>query len=90
MSITRKVKSSMFKGEIVLGEKYTETIYGRTGVATAFVQYLTGCDQVELSWVDKNNKREGVWVDISCVERIVPSKRIKTGGPQVSPPSMGG
>lgn len=45
---------------IKLGETYTDTLHGITGIATARTEYLLGCSRVTLEFVkDGEIKREG-------------------------------
>ena len=48
-----------------LGFTYVDRITGFTGVATGYVRYITGCNQVYLTpKVDADGKqREGAWLD---------------------------
>lgn len=83
---TREIKSPHVKDKIVLGRKYRETILGRTGVANAVCMYLTGCDQVELIWLDEKGKRECCWVDCTVLEAVALPARRRSGGPTESVP----
>lgn len=77
----------------ILGKKYRELVLGRSGVASAYVQYITGCDQLSIVWLDKDEKRVEIWVDITTVEAVedpieVPEERRRAGGPsECQPPS---
>jgi hypothetical protein len=50
---------------IELGKTYTDKVSGFTGVATAYVRYLSGCNQgLIIPKVGKDgNYREGQWFD---------------------------
>ncbi len=54
--------------EFVLGKKYKETILGNEGVATAGAVYLTGCDQLKITWNDSTGRPVDRWVDVSEIE----------------------
>lgn len=58
----------------LLGWTYRDIITGFTGVATAGISYLTGCDQVSLQplpQADKpNDLPEGKWFDVTRCERV--------------------
>ena len=58
--------------DLVLGRTYMDKITGFTGVATGFVTYITGCDQVLLvpSVGDDGKRREGEWWDIVRIEPV--------------------
>lgn len=69
---------------IKLGKKYTDPITGFTGIATARIEYLTGCIQYQLQ--PKGLKadgtiKEGLWFDES---RIDPEQQGSDGGPTPS------
>lgn len=57
----------MGKIKIKLGATYSDIITGVTGVATAKVKYITGCDKVELQPRTKEygTVPESVWVDVT-------------------------
>jgi hypothetical protein len=47
-----------------LGATYSDIITGMSGIATGYVQYLTGCNQVLLQPKSKNGGNvESFWVD---------------------------
>ena len=50
---------------IELGKTYKDTITGFTGVATGYVTYITGCNQVLLTPKIKEDgtARESTWID---------------------------
>lgn len=58
---------------VILGAKYRDRITKFEGVATGFVQYISGCNQVLLAPdVDKEGKlRDSQWFDVQRIERQV-------------------
>lgn len=73
--------------KIKLGQKYKDTIHGIVGVATARIDYLTGCSQVKLEFVVNGEIKEA-WFDITLIEGVkLPAKARKLGGPTDAPPS---
>lgn len=74
------------KHDVKMGERYTENVHGREGVVTAVCYYVTGCTQVCLERLDKDNKVYEIWADITRLEKVVVSKKEqKLGGPQSHP-----
>lgn len=79
--------------QIQLGKTYTDQVTGFRGVATGYVQYLTGCNQVLLiPKVDKDGKvREGQWFDEQRMVEVKSAKPIVLDnrgrpGPDMPPP----
>lgn len=62
----RKVKLN--GKEFTLGKKYTDTLLGNSGIATAGIIYLTGCDQLQLRWNDSTGRPVEEWVDVVRIE----------------------
>jgi len=81
--------------KIVFGERYVETVLGREGVATGLCHYMTGCSQVCLEWLGKDEKRQAVWFDIGVIKvapkksaRVKIDKKAPNGGPHDNAPDM--
>ena len=76
---------------IKLGDKVQDKITGFIGIATARIEYLHGCVQIEvMPPVDKDNKKpDAIWMDEprleSIKEKAVNIKRMAMGGPDMSP-----
>jgi hypothetical protein len=78
--------------KIELGKKYQDKFTGFVGVATARIEYVTGCTQFLLTpHVDKDGKKvDGEWFDeirignVGEDESDVSLKKSENGGP---PPS---
>jgi hypothetical protein len=69
----KKVKSLKLPDQdIILGAVYKDVVTGCQGVATAFVQYITGCNQVSLAQkVDSEGKtRPNEWFDVQRLQKI--------------------
>lgn len=66
-----------------LGNRYRDKLLGVEGVATAGISYLTGCDQLLLSFTDTAGRPADLWVDVTRVEGLKVEKR--KGGP---PPNI--
>ena len=72
---------------IKLGDKVCDKVTGFTGIATARIEYLHGCIQIEvMPPVDKDGKKpDAVWIDQPRLdvwkEKAVDVKRSATGGP---------
>lgn len=65
--------------KIKLGKKYKDQVTGISGIATAYIVYITGCIHVELSppGLDKDGKQKQThWFDES---RINPDSNILDG-----------
>lgn len=79
---------------IKLGDKVRDKVTGFTGIATARIEYLHGCVQIEIMPpVDKDGKKvDGIWIDDPRLESIkddaVKIKPKSTGGPDRSPSDM--
>ncbi len=67
--------------KVKLGETYTDSISGYTGVAVASTEYINGCVRVSLQGkVDKDNKIPDVeWFD---EQQLTTNSPAETGGPQ--------
>jgi len=75
--------------EVILGQKYRDSVSGWVGVATARYEYMNGCVRIELSGADKDGKPDGYVVDIQQVEEVegsVPVVRRETGGARSNRP----
>lgn len=55
---------------ITLGKKYKDKVTGFQGVATGFVQYLTGCNQalIQPSCSSEGALRDSSWFDVQRLE----------------------
>jgi hypothetical protein len=77
----------MKQNEVVLGNRYRDTVSGWEGVATGRFEYMNGCFRICLGGTDKDGQPEDfvfdveqiVPVDAPAVERSAPSP---TGGPR--------
>ncbi len=73
--------------DIILGDEYTDTITGFTGVATGLTFWLHACERVALQSrkLTKDGKvPEAEWFDVPGVVHVVTKstpKTAKTGGP---------
>lgn len=74
-------------GAVTLGERYTDSVHGREGVATCYATHLTGCNRVCLEWSDKDGNIKDMWVDETRLEGVVQEKPEK--GPGADPPRRG-
>lgn len=80
--------------KIKLGNKVRDKVTGFEGIATAKVEYITGCDQYCVNpGVGKDGEiREGVYIDVMRLEvvdqgiSIEVSATAKPGGPQMDCP----
>lgn len=65
-----------------LGFSYVDRITGFTGVATGYVSYITGCNQVYLTpRIDADGKqRDGAWMDEQRLERAVSEQIVLDNG----------
>ncbi len=77
---------------VILGERYKHKLHKITGIAMAYAEYYTGCNQVCLEVVVGGLIKE-MWIDVSLLEPIEPKKKPKKkepvkklGGPQSHPP----
>lgn len=77
---------------IVLGQKYKDKISGFEGVATGFVQYLTGCNQALLAAKMKKDDKEpkSIWFDEQRLDpvgkKVISLDNSKTPGPDLPAP----
>lgn len=56
---------------IILGATYTDRITGLTGVATGYVEYISGCNQgLIIPKAEGNKPSEGVWFDVQRLEPV--------------------
>ena len=77
--------------KIKLGEAYTDSITGFTGIAVSMHTYLYGCVRYTLERLDKDGKIQDEWFD---EQRLVPvsndtpvAPRATSGGDRPSPPA---
>ncbi len=87
----------MTEFKLQLGLHYRETIHGRKGVATARIQYLTGCNQYKLEKLGKSTFGvKVIWVDEALLElvedvaTVAPVEAAVDGDGQPNPPDPGG
>jgi len=71
--------------DIVLGQKYKDTIHGFEGIAMALCHYLTGCSQVQLELLKDETEIHSMWFDITRIEGVEIDE--VPGGPQDHPTS---
>jgi len=79
--MTRKV------GPITLGERYTDEVHNREGVATCYAIHLTGCNRVCLEWMDDRGEIRELWVDETRLKDVVLAE--VESGPGSDPPRRG-
>lgn len=85
---------STFKTDIVLGEKYRDTVSGFEGTATACYFFLHGCERVLLEQYDKANaEMKELSFDAPRLVAVkapqVPVTSTRTGGWKADPPKKG-
>lgn len=68
--------------DVVMGDEYTDSITGIKGIATAVYTFLTGCDQVCLSFVVGGENKFHT-VDASRLKELAP--KVRKGGPAAAP-----
>lgn len=75
-----------------LGKKGTDRITGLTGTITAYVEYLTGCNQYlivpKCKKGEENIKPTGHWIDDNRIDikgKKIKLIDIKSNGPDISP-----
>lgn len=62
-----------FKSEVVLGQKYRDTVSGYEGVATAVAFYLHGCERVTLEqWVERAGELRELTFDAPRLTKLAP------------------
>jgi hypothetical protein len=75
--------STKLKTDIILGDRYRDSVTGIEGVATVVSFYMHACERVTIEWV-KEGKVEYEAFDaprlVHCLTGDVP-KVVKTGGP---------
>lgn len=64
-----------------MGERYTDSVHAREGVATCYAIHLTGCNRVCLEWVDKDGDVKEMWVDETRLEGVELAARENGPGP---------
>ncbi len=78
--------------KFTLGKEYKDTLMKVEGVAVAGISYLTGCDQLQINFVDGTGCVNNHWVHVTHVEKVPrPEKPVKAkqraGGPAPSLPA---
>ena len=68
--------------KFILGDKYRDKLLGSEGIATAGAAWLTGCDQLLLSWNDSTGRPVDLWTDVTRIEAVKVKKT--PGGPAPS------
>ena len=60
------------ENDIVMGRTYRDVITGFTGIATGYLTYITGCDNVLIRppVKDDGTLPEGEWIDIERLEPV--------------------
>ncbi len=72
---------------VILGQEYTDTVTGIKGTATAVYIYITGCDQVCLTYVQSGEAKHHI-VDATRLGELAQVERPSRGGPDgIMPPS---
>ncbi|OHE72587.1 MAG: hypothetical protein A2Z99_05465 [Treponema sp. GWB1_62_6] len=63
---------AIIDGPIILGKKYKDKITGFEGVATGFVQYISGCNQALLAPIatEINRLPDSSWLDVQRLEPV--------------------
>lgn len=61
------MESTMIEHAAELGETYSDTLTGFTGIATAYVHYLHGPDMVHIE-----NDTSGRYIEVSRLEHVTP------------------
>jgi hypothetical protein len=84
---------STFSSQIVLGEKYRDTVSGYEGTATAVYFFLHACERVLLEqWNSANAELKELSFDAPRLVHVETKKEItspRTGGFQPDPPPRG-
>lgn len=87
-----KLRTITLEGrKYTLGKKYRDTLMGVEGIAASGIAYLTGCDQLELKFIDSMGSVNSHWCDVTIIE-AVPARKTKKrkydppGGPAPSIP----
>lgn len=86
-------EGTVFKSDVVLGEKYREEVTGIEGTATGCFFYMHGCERVniEVMNVSKGEVQEYVF-DAPRLTRVDTEEKVtseRTGGYQPTPPRRG-
>lgn len=75
----------------VLGKKYRDAKLGNVGLATAGINYLTGCDMLSLAWNDSTGRPVEQWVHVTDIEEVeTATQGNATRNPGGPPPSFAG
>ena len=69
--------------EFTLGKKYKDKFLGNEGLATAGISYLTGCDQLQLTWNDSTKRPVAEWIDVTRIEDVEVEKRAGGASPTI-------
>lgn len=87
--LTRKAEVVDAKN-VVLGETYTDTVTGIKGVALIIYVHLTGCDQVCLSFMNKDkDETKYITVDATRLKELQQVKAPRRGAGPSAMPSRG-
>jgi hypothetical protein len=62
--------------EYTLGKEYKDTLLKSIGIATAGITYLTGCDQLCLTWTDNTGRPVESWIDVTRIEEYIKPKPV--------------
>lgn len=74
---------------VVLGQTYTDSITGIKGVAVVVYVHITGCDQVCLSFLNKDGEQKYHTVDATRLAELQQVKAPRNGSGPSSVPSRG-
>lgn len=87
------MSKNKFETDVVLGQRYRDTVSGYEGVATACVFFLHGCERVTLEqWIQAAGEMRELTFDAPRLEHVETKKvarTTRTGGVRPTPPRTG-
>jgi hypothetical protein len=82
-----------FESDIILGDRYRDTVSGYEGVATAAVFFLHGCERVTLEqWIEHAGEMRELTFDAPRLKHLMSGEMAtstRTGGSRPTPPRSG-
>ena len=88
-----RAKKVAFESQVILGEKYRDTVSGYEGIATAACFFLHGCERVTLEqWIERTSEMRELTFDSPRLAHVETQKQVtttRTGGVRPMPPRSG-
>ena len=72
--------------KFTLGARYRDKLLGNEGIAIAGASFLTGCDQIQLTFNDATGRPCEEFIDVTRLESVNVKPRV--GGPPLNLPKL--